>query len=84
MLAMKRICSSLLIPFGKSDPNLYGNSTIVMQIKILSSYKTIIIRNLKGNKHIDRRLNEIYLDPTGRGYIREEDWALPEGLLNIH
>jgi hypothetical protein len=74
----------LLIPFGKSDPNLYGIATIVWQIIKLSSYKTINSRNLKGNKHIDRRLNEIYLDPTGRGYLREEDWALPEGLLNIH
>lgn len=83
MLSMKRICSSLLIPFGKSDPNLYGIATIVRQIK-KSKYETTNSTNLKGNKHIDRRLNEIYLDPTGRGYIREEDWALPEGLLNIH
>jgi hypothetical protein len=75
---------SLLVSFGKSDTNLYGIATIVWQNQNLSSYKTTTSRNLKGNKRIDRRLNEIYLDSTGRGYLREEEWALPEGLLNIY
>jgi hypothetical protein len=65
---LTRICLSSLIPFGKSDPNLYDIATRVRQINKLSSYKIKDSRVLKGNKHIDRRLNEIYLDPTGRGF----------------